>query len=80
MISVPSSSIVRMTASCEQVAELHVADELVDAELLVVEHLLEALLGVADDDHVGLVELARVEVALELALQQREDLVLLLLA
>ena len=56
-----------MTDSCGEVAELHVADQLVDAELVVLQHLLEALLGVADDDHVGVVELLRVEVALELA-------------
>jgi hypothetical protein len=60
-----------------EVAELDVADELVDAELLVAQHLLEAALGVADDDHVGVVELAGVEVAVELPLEQREHLVLL---
>ena len=43
---------VRMTDLVRQVAELHVAEQLVDAELGVVQHLLEALLGVADDDHV----------------------------
>ena len=57
-----------------EVTELHVADQLVDAEVGVVQHLLQAVLGIADDDHVGVAELLRVEVAVDLALQQREDL------
>ena len=60
-----------------EVAELHVADELVDAERLVLQHLLEALLGIADHDHVGVVEDLGIEVAVLLHLQEREDLVLL---
>ena len=39
-----------------QVAELHVADELVHAQGLVLQHLLEALLGVAHHDHVRVAE------------------------
>ena len=35
-----------------QVAELHVAEQLVDADLVVADELLEALLGRPDDDHV----------------------------
>src|SRR4051794_18646956 len=35
-----------------EVAELHVAEQLVDADLVVADDLLEALLGGADDDHV----------------------------
>ena len=61
-----------------QVAELHVADELVHAELGVLHHLLDARLGVAHDDHVGLGEPLGVELALDLALEEGEHLLLLL--
>src|SRR5437773_6663604 len=63
-----------------QVAELDVADQLVDAEVVVLDHLLVALVGVTDDDHVRVAEDLGVELAALLHLEQREDLVLLLLA
>ena len=61
------------------IAELHVADELVHAEIGVVAHLLEASLRVSHHDHVGGVEVIDGDVALEQRLHQREDLVLLFL-
>ena len=56
MTSLPSSSMVLSTDSLSVVAELHVTDQLVDTEVGVVLHLGEALFGITDDDHVGLVE------------------------
>ena len=61
-----------------QVAQLHVADELVDAEVGVVLHLADAGLDVADDDHVGGVERLDRHLTLDHRLEQRERLVLLL--
>ncbi len=59
-------------------AELHVAEELVDPDLLVPEHLLQALLGRPDDDHVLLGVPVDVDVALDGGLEQREHRLLLL--
>ena len=76
--SLPSSSIVFSVLVAGVVAELHVADELVDPEVGVVLHLREAALGIADDDHVGVVEALDRDVALDQRLQQRERRFLLL--
>ena len=54
------------------VSELHVADELVDAEVVVVLHLLEAAFGVTDDDHVAARRSLDRDVALDERLQERE--------
>ena len=70
MTSVPSSSMVSHDRLVGEVAELHVADQLVDAELVVLDHLLEALVGVADDDHVGVAELVGVELTLLLRVRR----------
>src|SRR5205823_8131682 len=59
------------------VAELHVADQLVDAEVGIVLHLVEALLRIADNDHVALVERVDRDVAVHERLQQRKGGVLL---
>src|ERR1051326_1999338 len=62
-----------------EVAELRVADQLIDTELGVADHLLEALVGGADDDHFAFVEDLRIEVARGVLAEKREDLVLLFL-
>jgi hypothetical protein len=62
-----------------QITELDVADHLVHTELLVFLELRVALIGIADDDHVHIVEDLRVEFAGGVLREHREEAILLLL-
>src|SRR4051794_13077510 len=63
-----------------EVAELHVAEELVDPDRLIAQDLVEALVGGPDDDHVLFLVVLHRYLAVDDRFEQREDLLLLFLA
>src|SRR5436309_15537051 len=75
----PEQLYVLHDALVREVPVLHAAHHLIDAQVGIALHLLEALLGIANDEHVGIVERLDRDLAFERPLEQRELRVALLL-